>query len=447
MRRAALPGLLLALVLGAGGGGAAGQAPTTPAPLHPGPGRMPTMPDDAAHASDDLDCRACHQRKHLGVVDMYVGRGGRGAPAMPSHMYQVRVECVACHVAPKALEPGVAELVGKTFVPSEQACLGCHGEQYRGMLARWSSTLARMTAIVTPKVAAARAALAAADPGRPGLARAREIVGDAEANLRFVTLGRGVHNVFYAAALLRRTNGWADEAMAALGKASRSDDALVRGGYCAVMCHEQAGVRERASVTFGGTRLPHGRHTRELGVTCTACHSAEVHKTLTATPATCSGCHHGAQNDRCETCHRSQAAFYRGRTATAEVPITPNRMAEAVPCTGCHDFTRKHSRAAVGETCLACHDATYMPLMAEWTTGFDRDLQATAAALGEAQRALARARKSGRPSAAAEGLLKQAREAHGLVKAGGVPHNPLAADALLESARRKAEQARDRSGR
>lgn len=393
------------------------------------------------HGRGELECKNCHVGKHVGVVSMYLGMGGHGAPVIPSHMLQVRVECVACHVTPKE-EAGKARLVGQTFRPTEQACLGCHGEKYRGMLERWVGTLARMQALVAPKLAGARAALAGADAGNPRHARARTLVDDAEANTRFVTFGKGVHNVFYAADLLKVSNGWLDESFALLGKAPvQTDDALVRGGYCGVLCHEQAGVKPRETVTFGKQKIPHGRHVTELGATCTACHSSETHKAVTATAATCASCHHGPQNDRCESCHRAQAAFYRGTARTDLARVEPNVMAEAVPCTGCHDFAAKHSRQAVGQKCLTCHEAPYLALMAEWTAGFDKDVSRATAALRRADSALANARRARRPVGEAETLVKSARDALALVRTAKVAHNPLAADALLEAARQRAEAA------
>jgi hypothetical protein len=316
------------------------------------------------------------------------------------------------------------------------------------MLARWREGFGRMRQTVATKLTEARGKLTAAsgDAGRTG--RARSLLDDAEFNLRYVTLGGGAHNVFYASNLLRRANGWADEAVTALGHSpARTDDALVRGGYCAVLCHEPLGRGLRDTVAFRGQRLPHARHVAELGATCTTCHSADVHRVLSATPATCGGCHHSPGNERCETCHRPQAAFYRGQTTTVDAPLAPNRMADAVACTGCHDWSHKHSRGAVREKCQSCHDASYLPLMTEWTTGFDQDLKATTEALRDAERALAAARRGGRASPAAETLLKQAREAHALVRAGGAVHNPLAADAILSAARENARRARQQAAR
>jgi hypothetical protein len=396
-----------------------------------------------AHAGDDLDCKNCHRGNHRGVVQMYVGMGGRGTPIIPSHMVQVRVECVACHTAPQA-DGGSPTIVGETFRPREQACVNCHGEKYRGMIAQWSATLTRMRELLAPKVAVARAALASADAKHPKVARARTLVDDADFNIRFVALAKGVHNVFYAADLLKLANGWLDEAPALLGKApAKTDDQLVRGGYCAVLCHEAAGVKTKPVVTFAKRPLPHARHVTELGATCTSCHSPETHKAVTATPATCTSCHHSPQNERCESCHRAQTAFYRGQTPTAQVTLAPNVMADAVGCPGCHDFSRKHSREAVGRACVTCHEPRYTALLTEWTQGFDADVRATRAAVRGAESELARARRAGgRTLAQAEALVKQAQEALALVTAARPAHNPLAADALLITARTKAAEAR-----
>ncbi|MBI3456718.1 MAG: hypothetical protein HY002_13150 [Candidatus Rokubacteria bacterium] len=443
MKRAAFVLALLGLALG-GTGGASAQGAKAPPSATPRPGEpRPTAPP---HRTGELDCRGCHQGKHQGVLRMYLGLGGRGTPMIPSHMFQVRVECVACHIAPKE-EEARARIVGQTFRPSEQACVGCHGEKYRGMLGRWTGTLAKMQEIVAPKLAAARAALAGADPKNPRHARARRLVEDAEFNTRFVALGKGVHNVFYAADLLKLANGWLDEAVGLLGQAPvQADDTLVRGGYCGVLCHEQAGVKRPETVMFGKQRIPHVRHVTEFGAVCTACHSAEVHKAVTATPATCSGCHHSLQNDRCESCHRAQAAFYRGQAQTDLVKVEPNAMADAVPCTGCHDFTLKHSRQAVGQKCVGCHDASYAAFLGEWTTGLDEEAARVSAILRRAEATLAGARRAGRETGDADALVKEARRALSLVRGARGAHNPGVAAALLEVARQKAEAALARVG-
>jgi hypothetical protein len=360
---------------------------------------------------------------------------------IPSHMFQVRVECIACHVKPR--EPAArAKLVGQTFRPSEEACVGCHGEKYRGMLERWTGTLGRMREIVAPKLAAARAALSAADSKDPKRARASRLVDDAEFNLQFVVFAKGVHNVFYAADLIKLANLWLDEAVAVLGKPPvTADDALVRGGYCGVMCHEQAGVKLPETVTFSKQKVPHARHVSQFGAVCTACHSAEVHKAVTATAATCSSCHHNPLNERCEGCHRAQSAFYRGEAKTDLATLEPNVMAGAVACTGCHDLSRKHSRQAVNDKCVGCHDASYSGFTAEWTAELDKEIARSGEAVKRAEAMLARGRRAGRKNPEAQGLLGQARAALELVRKARGAHNPEGAQALLEAARKKAETA------
>ncbi|MBI4587314.1 MAG: hypothetical protein HY725_00630 [Candidatus Rokubacteria bacterium] len=423
------------------------QLAQRPAPRAPLPPVAPEgLPPAKPHRPGELQCQNCHQAKHQGVLRMYLGLGGRGTPMIPSHMFQVRVECVACHIVPKEAE-GTAGIVGQTFKPTEQACLNCHGEKYRGMLDRWAATLANMRESVAPKVAAARAALAAADPKNPTRARARQLVDDAEFNVQFVALGKGVHNVFYAADLLKLSNGWLDAAVTLLGKTPlKTDDTLVRGGYCGVLCHEQAGVKLPETVRFAKQKIPHGRHVTEFGAVCTACHSAEVHKAVTATATTCAACHHSPQNERCEACHRSQSAFYRGHAKTALAKIEPNVMANAVACTGCHDWTRKHSRQAVGEKCVGCHDAAYLAFASEWTTGLDDQVARAAAALKQAVARLAAARLAPRTAGEAEALIQESREALALVRSAKGAHNPAAAEALLDAARQKAEAAAVRLG-
>jgi hypothetical protein len=194
-------------------------------------------------------------------------------------------------------------------------------------------------------------------------------------------------------------------------------------------------------VAFGRQRIPHARHVTEFGAVCTVCHSAEVHKAVTAKPETCAGCHHGPQNERCESCHRAQSAFYRGKTKTTLATLEPNVMVDAVSCTGCHDLSRKHSAQAVGDKCVACHDESYTSFLAEWTTDLARETARTAEVLRRAESALGRARKAGRKHPEAATLVGEARQALDLVRRARGAHNPEAAGQLLEASRRKAQAA------
>jgi hypothetical protein len=412
-------------------------------PARGGAASAPRASAGAPHP-DGLDCVACHVDKHQGVQRLYAGTGGRGAPPSPDRMFQVGVQCTACHSTPRSPE-GARAIAGQNFVVTDRACVTCHGERYRGLLERWRTGLASMRETVATKANAVRGMLGA--DAKKAAADARRRLDDAEHNVRLVTLAHGAHNVFYAANLLRRADAWVGEAATLLGRsAPKTDDPLLRGGYCGPLCHEPLGLTLRETVSFNGRPLPHARHATELGAACTTCHSADAHKKLAATPATCSTCHHNPQNDRCESCHRDQTAFYRGTLKTALAPVGANVMAAAVACTNCHDFSKPRPRAAIAEACAGCHEPTYLPLLTEWTQRGAADLKATAEAVAAAERAVAAARQAGRGTPASA-RLQQAREALALVRAGGIAHNPLAAFALLARAREAAADARASAAR
>jgi hypothetical protein len=128
------------------------------------------------------------------------------------------------------------------------------------------------------------------------------------------------------------------------------------------------------------------------------------------------------------------------------VKVEPNAMAEAVGCTGCHDWSHKHSRQAVGERCVACHDAAYTSFVGEWTTGLDKQAAGTREALRRAETALARERRAGHRAPEAEALLRQARDALAVVQKARGAHNPGGAEAILEAIRAKADAAAAQGG-
>ena len=110
-------------------------------------------------------------------------------------------------------------------------------------------------------------------------------------------------------------------------------------------------------------------------------------------------------------------------------------------CTGCHDWSHKHSRRAVGERCVGCHDAAYTSFVGEWTTGLDKQAAGAREALRRAEAALARERRAGRRAPDAEALVRQAAEALALVQKARGAHNPAGAESILEAVRAKADAA------
>jgi hypothetical protein len=358
-------------------------------------------------------------------------------------MLQVRVECVACHVEPKR-EGIEAAIIGQTFRPSESACLECHGEKYKGMLDDWTKTIKVMLDAVKGKLAAVEQALAATESSHPRFAMAKKLGRDARYNVELVEFGKGVHNVFFAADLLKVANGYLDEAMVAISKppVKSAEETLVRGGYCAVLCHKKAGVVQSEEVEFGSETVPHVKHVTDFGVTCTACHSAERHQAVTATRSTCLGCHHskGNDNERCLVCHKLQNEFFTGTVEVEGVEASGSTHAELTDCVGCHNVQVKHSRQAVVKQCLECHDDTYLRPLEEWTNEVKRGLRDVNDLLRKGNARLRKIRNGSKVSEARR-LLDEAKDDVELVaKAGGI-HNPELAKAILAKAKKAAEQA------
>ncbi|HLE81399.1 MAG TPA: hypothetical protein VJA25_08910, partial [Dehalococcoidia bacterium] len=121
------------------------------------------------------------------------------------------------------------------------------------------------------------------------------MLAEANFNYEFVEHGKGVHNVFYAADLLQRVNSAANRVVTLLGKSPMTvpQENLIRGGYCATLCHSQAGVVFKPEVRFEKrTTVPHQKHFNEYGAVCTDCHSSDKHKAVTVTAQGCQACHH-----------------------------------------------------------------------------------------------------------------------------------------------------------
>ena len=155
----------------------------------------------ARFSTDSGTCGQCHEQTHNGPREMFQGIGGKGVSDMPSPMARARVNCIACHMT-KENSDQKADVVGQTFVATQDRCDYCHGEKYKGTLADWKKLIETN---LSKAEAALRDAKADADRarlrGEPGL-QVQRLLDDADYNVRFVRLGRGIHNVTYATALL-----------------------------------------------------------------------------------------------------------------------------------------------------------------------------------------------------------------------------------------------------
>ncbi|OGP34220.1 MAG: hypothetical protein A2X88_06620 [Deltaproteobacteria bacterium GWC2_65_14] len=167
------------------------------------------------------DCTICHEKKHNIQKQLYMGIGARGVANRPSGMFIANVDCVGCHLVPKMAESTVPFL-GQTFKASETACLGCHGEDYKGVLGEWQDTVKKALDKTRPAVEKVRELARTADSSNKELRKAVQAARDAEYNYLLVLYGKGVHNVDYAVDVLEKAKADAETAAAALtGKAAR----------------------------------------------------------------------------------------------------------------------------------------------------------------------------------------------------------------------------------
>jgi hypothetical protein len=160
------------------------------------------------------DCSVCHEKKHNIQKQLYMGIGARGVPNRPSVMFVTNVDCVGCHLVPK-MSAATSPFLGQTFKASEAACIGCHGDDFRGILGEWEKTVNRALAEARPAVEKAKAA--AARGGKEGR-KAIQLAKDAEYNYHFVLYGKGVHNPEYAVDVLRKVKADSEAAVASVGK-------------------------------------------------------------------------------------------------------------------------------------------------------------------------------------------------------------------------------------
>jgi hypothetical protein len=207
-------------------------------------------------------------------------------------MYLANVDCVGCHLEKKAA-PG--EVSGATtLVGSEKGCTNCHGPGYLGVLPEAQRLVDGTAEAIRKKLTSVNEALAGIPQGQEALAQVRGEVADAAHNLTFIERSHSVHNIYYAAHVLR-------EADKALSKAARevklkvektSELPVISGAFCATLCHQKLGVKVPPEhVTYKGKKMPHKAHVEE-GLACVSCHTFGVHKDVKLTGT-----------NRCQTCH------------------------------------------------------------------------------------------------------------------------------------------------
>ncbi|MBI2900127.1 MAG: NapC/NirT family cytochrome c [Planctomycetes bacterium] len=237
------------------------------------------------------DCGMCHSDMHDLQRNFYTGTGARGVPDMPSPMYLANVDCAGCHKADKP--SGHSASHAKTEVGSEKGCVDCHGKEYTGILKDSHDLFRATVAKLKEKHDAIRKGLPEGWERNPEYAPVARDLDEAAYNLAYVSESHMVHNIYYAASILRAV----EERLTAIAKKRKIETEetaslpVISGRFCATLCHARVGVKVPPfQVTHKGKAMPHDKHFEEMA--CTNCHLFGQHKSLTLkTPKKCAKCH------------------------------------------------------------------------------------------------------------------------------------------------------------
>lgn len=152
------------------------------------------------HALTSANCGECHLTMHSGPKEIYMGTGAVGVPDMPSPMFRAQVDCIACHRIEKNLAD--VDIKGQTLIALQASCTTCHSHKYDGTLDQWKQTVHAKLDDATIAFDKSNTLIAALPADDPRLATLRKLMSDAQANIRLVKEGHGVHNVNYSTAAL-----------------------------------------------------------------------------------------------------------------------------------------------------------------------------------------------------------------------------------------------------
>jgi len=246
---------------------------------------------NAVPSGSGLDCSGCHQGEHGGQQAIYTGKVEKfGVAPLPSPMEDAHVSCQGCHYASHKTSYGA-----RTTSASEEACMKCHGPEFKGLLEKTRDEVASCLKAVEANAGLVRNALGSAALDEKARKQAEAELASATGIIDFVRGAHGVHNIYLASVLLRRAN----EAILRGGEKvsaklpDLSSQPLIGGSFCATLCHTQLKVQvPPETVRYKGKTMPHKSHTEQLK--CADCHDFAGHRRAPLrqdAQAVCAGCH------------------------------------------------------------------------------------------------------------------------------------------------------------
>jgi predicted CXXCH cytochrome family protein len=148
------------------------------------------------HARDN--CAACHPDHHREQVNMLLGTGGKSVPAHAGEMPAARVDCFSCHRVREVSPTGTV-----LWRASAEVCATCHDAAATERLQSYNQKFRVALSDIESHLRLARAALQSADLDQDRFDSMAAELDDLQADLNFVRVGNGVHNIHYASMLTR----------------------------------------------------------------------------------------------------------------------------------------------------------------------------------------------------------------------------------------------------
>jgi hypothetical protein len=145
------------------------------------------------------ECSACHPDHHSYQRLLAKGPKRKGITETPDRMFVARTNCLGCHVERAMGKKGELTLKG-----SGKTCVGCHTKDHDKMLKDWVDEVTReaKSAQELEDEAKEKIASSAGKVPKGKLDKARQMLKEAQDNLRIVEYGNAVHNKKYAMMLL-----------------------------------------------------------------------------------------------------------------------------------------------------------------------------------------------------------------------------------------------------
>ncbi|MDI6784865.1 MAG: cytochrome c3 family protein, partial [bacterium] len=246
----------------------------------------------------EINCSACHPNYHAAQRELYMGIGGKGKHQnILDPMFLARVSCLGCHISPHG-----DEVKGYTQLATNSACVHCHTPQTATMVPGWkqksNQAIEQMEAII---------AQAKKEINQSRSTAAKQLVADAEYNIRLINYGGAVHNIRYSIELIQASYNYVQQALR-LVKSTYIPPALqlksLNTKSDCYQCH--LGIEQVNKPIFGVT-FKHQNHLELAKLDCIVCHrnTEKKHGAMIMTRAKCMQCHHTQQEYKCQVCHAS----------------------------------------------------------------------------------------------------------------------------------------------